>query len=682
MLCGFAVAQPLLDVTGRSPETFLFYRVDGLELVAYALLLVFVPPIVLWLVVAGTARVSPAAGRVAHLVIAGAGVALIAVQSGKKVSDLRGWPLVAVAVVVAAGALILVSKSEIVRTFVRYLTPAPLVFLLLFLLVSPTADLVRPVGPSASAAAGSARGQKPPVVVILLDEFPLVSLLNSKGEVDGRVFPNFATLASTSNWYRNGTGVSAFTQYAVPAVLTGRYPQAGLAPSYVGHPDNLFSLLARDYRIRSFETITQLCAPEVCDEAARPRDEVGLRGLFGQTWHVAKEVAKPRIGSAPVSEQFAERRARETRRPARRAVGTKPNWKTLKANQPVRFHRFVSGLRATEAPTMHFLHLLMPHTPWRYLPSGTTYPDKLLGGVPRAWGKYRWPLDVNRQRHLLQVAYTDRLLGDVIDQLKREGIWDDALVVVTADHGESFLPGTSGRRLTEKPAHAAQIAWVPVFLKQPAQLRGRTSDVNWEQVDLLPTIADALGVEVPFKVDGISQLSSSRTRTTKRFYNDPDHPITFPQRPAFTFVLHGITDTLARPEKGQAGLYHVGPRPDWIGKSISELATRGVDTRGPPSRMTARLAPEIDMSRVDPSSGTVPALVSGTLTRSAGRGPVVIAVNGKVAAVSPIWPEQGKPSFAGMVNDELFEPGANDVALYEVVGDDAPELRPIVLEPN
>ena len=42
MLCSFAIAQPLLDITGRSPETFVFYRVDGLEVVAFALLVLVV----------------------------------------------------------------------------------------------------------------------------------------------------------------------------------------------------------------------------------------------------------------------------------------------------------------------------------------------------------------------------------------------------------------------------------------------------------------------------------------------------------------------------------------------------------------------------------------------------------------------------------------------------------------
>ena len=108
--------------------------------------------------------------------------------------------------------------------------------------------------------------------MILLDEFPLQSLLNSKGEVDARVFPNFARLAERSNWYRNATGVSGFTQYAVPAVLSGQYPKAKLAPSYVQHPNNIFSLLAPDYRIRASRRSPSSATPRC---ATRPTSRAG-----------------------------------------------------------------------------------------------------------------------------------------------------------------------------------------------------------------------------------------------------------------------------------------------------------------------------------------------------------------------------------------------------------------------
>jgi hypothetical protein len=680
VLTSFAVAQPLLDVTGRSPETFVFYRVDGLEVVAYALLILVVPPVLLWLLVMGLSLVSRSLGRIAHAVIAGGLIALTVLEAGKKLTDLRGPVLVVVSLVVAAGVLWLVARSETAQSFVTYLIPAPLVFALLFVATSPTGALVRPADSERSTTSSQPGDSAPPVVMILLDEFPLQSLLNSKGQVDGRVFPNFARLAERSHWYRNATGVSGFTQYAVPAVLSGQYPKAKLAPSYVQHPNNIFSLLAPNYRIRAFETITQLCDPALCDEADQPSGgNRGMSGLFRQTWQVAKNLAKPYDDSAPISDQFAEESAGKKTKPKLTIdkAQTQPNWSTLRANQPERFQRFVAGLKPSDEPTMHFLHLLLPHHPWRYLPSGATHQPRLLGGVKGGWGTYAWPLEVNRQSHLLQLAYTDRLLGDVIDRMEKQGIWDDSLVVVTADHGESFLPGTAGRRLTRGADTEAQVAWVPVFIKEPGQTKGTTSDANWEQVDLLPTMADALDTEVPFKVDGISQLSGSRASTEKTFYNSPGARMEFPGAPGFRIVLEGVTDTLVRGSLGQDGLYVMGRHPDWIGKKVSSLTSLGVDISGAASPMTATLSSELSFDAVDPASGLVPALVTGRLQQSGGRGPMVIALNGTVAAVSEVYPEVGKPSFAGYVNDKLFKAGKNNLKLYEVVGDTEPQLREI-----
>jgi hypothetical protein len=71
--------------------------------------------------------------------------------------------------------------------------------------------------------------------------------------------------------------------------------------------------------------------------------------------------------------------------------------------------------------------------------------------------------------------------------------------------------------------------------------------------------------------------------------------------------------------------------------------------------------------------------VIGRLQRSSGDGSILIVVNGPVAAVSEIYPEAGTSSFAGTVNDMLFNGGKNDLVLYEIVGGPYPELAPITI---
>ena len=48
VLAGFAVAQPLLDVIGRSPDFLLFRQADAKEIALLAFTITFGPPLVLW----------------------------------------------------------------------------------------------------------------------------------------------------------------------------------------------------------------------------------------------------------------------------------------------------------------------------------------------------------------------------------------------------------------------------------------------------------------------------------------------------------------------------------------------------------------------------------------------------------------------------------------------------------
>jgi hypothetical protein len=88
----------------------------------------------------------------------------------------------------------------------------------------------------------------------------------------------------------------------------------------------------------------------------------------------------------------------------------------LKANQPSRFNAFLDQLRPSDQPALHFLHILLPHQPWKYLPSGVQYSyPKISFGYDRkvGWTTQPAPVQLGQQRHLLQLAYTDRLVGEV-----------------------------------------------------------------------------------------------------------------------------------------------------------------------------------------------------------------------------------------------------------------------------
>ena len=66
--------------------------------------------------------------------------------------------------------------------------------------------------------------------------------------------------------------------------------------------------------------------------------------------------------------------------------------------------------------------MLLPHPPWVYLPSGHTYYDgpSENGMSWDDWDSIPWLIQQTYQRHLLQVEFTDRLLGRALDQLQRD----------------------------------------------------------------------------------------------------------------------------------------------------------------------------------------------------------------------------------------------------------------------
>jgi hypothetical protein len=684
VLSGFAIAQPLLDVTGKSPDFFLFRRADRLDIVALVLGVLVLPAFFIWGFEVAVGLVSERVRRWLHLAAVAGLFALLAIQVAKKLTDLRGPVVVAAALAAGVGAAALYARTSWLRLWLRYLAPAPLAFALVFLLISPVSKLVLPARAEATASAAPAvvAGAKhPPVVVIFFDEFPLKSLLNSKGQIDRRVYPNFARLADQSTWYRNATGVSGFTPWAMPAMLTGRYPEKVKAPSYTEYPDNMLTLFGRYYDLKAYETISQLCPPSKCRSTAGNLDRVGLSALVGDSAKVFSEIVSP-YDTAVDPATFIDQTAAEESAPKDgKPLDPQFRFNQLRLNQPSRFNDFLAGLKASDQPTLHFLHILLPHAPWRYLPTGNEYNYKTFG---RAFKSDQTPapiVELAHERHLLQLAYTDRLVGQVIDKLKAEHLWDKSLVAMGADHGEGWVPGEKPRSLGK--TNASDLMWVPQFIKAPGQDNGVVDDRNWEQVDLLPTIADLVGIKVPWTMDGASQTGKpTRTRTEKWWYDIPGHRETRPGPPNWALVLKGTTDTLVRASEGDKGLYRFGAFADLV---YRDPASVGAIT--PNQEATATLDDFKQYNQIKPTSGRVPALVSGTLTSPlppAGS-TVLVAVNGKIGGESKLFPQRpGDPaaSFAAITPDTLWKAGDGRHQLQVYIVDrsgGAPRLIPVSL---
>jgi hypothetical protein len=490
--------------------------------------------------------------------------------------------------------------------------------------------------------------------------------------------------------------VAGLTSNAVPAMLTGRYPAQYRLPVASEYPDNLFTLLSRSYRyrLRVFEGVTQLCPPGICPDAKRPgpgqgaaaqapRVRGGLRALLGDSARAWTRIASPRAGGqeataapeGPAPDPAAGPSA--TSDPAQRARIVKGFTRGIGLNA------LLSALRpaAADERVLYYVHLLIPHQPWKYLPSGRTYPERALGPPPANgnWTSEPWPMQVIHQRHLMQAAQADRELGRLVTRLKAIGLYDRALLVLTADHGMAFQPGQPGRATLG--AHTApDVLWVPLFIKRPGQLAGSVSGVNWEHVDLLPTVVGLLGGRVPWPVDGVAwagPAAGRRTRGDKWFYPQPGHRQVVDGPANQAAALLGVTDQLLRPQDGYLGWFRTGRHAGLVGRRVDRLPVAS-------GGGTARVIGLAQYRHVDLAGGTVPAQVAGRLLRAAPGLPprpvvVVVAVNGVVGGVSETF-TSGDPRptwFTAMVPDSLMRQGANRLQLFALDG--AGRLHPLRL---
>ncbi|HSL58874.1 MAG TPA: sulfatase-like hydrolase/transferase [Acidimicrobiales bacterium] len=116
------------------------------------------------------------------------------------------------------------------------------------------------------------------------------------------------------------------------------------------------------------------------------------------------------------------------------------------------------------------------------------------------------PTDEGELRHLRaqycgMVEEVDHQLGRLWAALEERGLWDDTFIVVTADHGEQA--GDQG--LKEKLGFFEASYHVLGIVRDPRnpETHGTVVDAFTENVDVVPTIAEAVGVEVPLQCDGL-----------------------------------------------------------------------------------------------------------------------------------------------------------------------------------
>ena len=613
-------------------------------------------PTVLVAIEIALARFSTPVARVAHsVVLTGLGTAWLLLLL-KRTEALGAAPSIAVALTVAGGAALAYQRFDGVRTFVTLLSPAVVVVPALFLV---NADVRGAVVPTNALVSSVRPADTPPIVIVVFDEFPVSSLLNDNHEIDNDRYPNFARLAATATWYRNASTVSSQTVWAVPGLVTGQYPvQPNAVPTRRYYPNNLFTMLSESYQMTVFGQFLQLCPADSCTYDLEVHDS--LRALVADLGLVYLHIISPDSVAAQLPPIVGDWRDFKLRR-----VFRNENGERRRNDRASEFDRFLEAITPDREGRLYFLHTLTPHMPFDYVPSGHRYNAQDYqrheeGGARLFLESGPWLSTVLQQRHLLQVGFVDRFVGHLVDRLEAQGIYDEALIVITADHGTSFRHRTPRRMATD--GSRADVLLVPLMVKCPGQVAGLVSDRTVETIDIVPTIASVLSVTVPYEVDGRSLLDLTQPPSMHRTFIQRNYTRVSPEAhsPDLEDRDFGLEQKLRR---FAAGLYALGPHASLVGRSLATLDGRvgtGASIRfDDPSRF----------DNVDLERHTLPLFVRGALpTGIAERVSVAIAVNGVVVATTQSYREHDEWVFASMIPEDALTPGANDVQVLIVDG--------------
>lgn len=686
-LTGPAIAQPLYHLISQYPEFFVAHRATWGDILALtATLSVGLPLLGLgcaWLVgrVSGRLR-----DRLVDVFVAML-VALFVVQVLKQIGvadSIPPWPLALLSMLLGGVAAVAHARSTVLQTFGTFLAAGALIFPLMFLLRPAIWKIVfsEPIETTSSSLESS----DTPVVLVVFDQLPVSSLMNGARGIDAVLYPNFAALADDGTWYRNASAVANKSAWAVPAILTGQYPDpAKRLPSWLDYPDSLFSLLHPRYSMRVEEPVTQLCPIKICEVTAQRlslRVSAELADLVVVYAHV---VVPPGWSSRlpPLTDNWKNFGVSSNERMLReysdwREDQTRWNWAERwgtrrDSDRRTGFDDFVSAIGSERQPALYFAHVLLPHEPYEFLPSGRFYlldPGRHALEPDGRWVNEPATIREVYQRHLLQLAHVDGLLGRLVAKLKETGLYERSLVVVTADHGASFLPGDSFKNPTG--SNYADILSVPLIVKTPGQRGGRVDDRNVETIDILPTIANVLGVDISWAVDGNTLLHEpevQRQYKTMLFgaaHGRRDYP---------------VADVIARRDATvDRKLELFGPAGDPLRRGASvldqQLVGRRVEEfrRDDDGSISVRLDYPSIFSAVEIESEFIPARVSGLVTRTDedddDRGAeLAVALNGLIVATAQPMPRTdaaGARPWAVIVPEEAFLQGANRIEVFSV----------------
>ncbi|MBN8871154.1 MAG: sulfatase-like hydrolase/transferase [Solirubrobacterales bacterium] len=632
------IAHPLYTSIASGPEALSSYGLRRFDVLALIILLSLVGPLVIALFEVLLRKLTNEKVRLVFHGLAVGTLFSIVIWDWMTDHGHSGTLRSLLPVLFAFGFAWCMLRFELIRNFVLVFQFATVVVIISFVVSYP---IWSTVGPHEPASAAQSTDSETPVVMVIFDELPLAALEDRQGKIDAEHFPTFAQVAATSTWYPGTRAVGDQTVFAVPSIMTGQDPAGGSAvtpppPSGAEYPDNLCAILKKaGYEDHAYEPVTDFCerSYSFTTRMSGVLDRATVRADPGFTLNPG---------------YWREMLVRGVTKPF------KDPYTEYDSDRPKAVSDFVEGMPGSDR-AISLLHIALPHVMWMFQPDGTSYPNwrppgqEMLISPPTRGENSR-----DMQQMMLQLAYADTVLKQVIDRMKQLGIWEKSMFVVTADHGGAFLSSGSRRIIDSK--NAGWILPVPLLIKQPGQTKSRVVRGPVDSRDITPTVLAELGLKPGEKAVGRDLNSLDRLPARKELSAKG------------VFGEQTLKRSLVEREFEQAkkfrnqlfpgSLYAIGGDPDHL------IGTRPKGLQ----KLDFELGSADQYEDVDTSSGYVPAWIQGTLTDPGDPPPkhVAIALNGKIVAIAPVWTVFRITTAGAVVPDKDFVDGKNDVAVYRV----------------
>jgi len=228
--------------------------------------------------------------------------------------------------------------------------------------------------------------------------------------------------------------------------------------------------------------------------------------------------------------------------------------------------RFVPGLEGARTPvpagSINQTYRTMPSWMARTVEPDESVPLPSEVGLEEVVARY--------DESLLKI---DAYLGKLFRLLRERGLYDDALIIVTGDHGEFFGPGVYGHGIMEEA-----VLHVPLVVKWPRNLHaGKVKEQAVSLVDVYPTLLEAAGVPLDgLELEGRSlhALLSEPGDAERALFSEGGHV----EQYALTLGRWRLVEERPGSESGEASLLtHPRVRTEWLQEHAPELLTEPLD---------------------------------------------------------------------------------------------------------